>query len=598
MIILILLGLVQALILPGLLFSYYAKSIDFKDRIILTGTLSLLANYLIVWCLYVSNLYSQLSLLLIFSIECLWAFKIRLLIYKDITELFKYLIKTFQSIITKKTINLNHLFFILFCIYYLYLLKTNGFLTVFTHWDAVVSWNRWALELHEGTFQGSRGYPLAISILFSIIYTVANETNIQTLVKYVCVFWPFLGGLAIFACGLHAPKYKFIFSLSSIIYLYFLSKGSWTIDFIFSGLVDPMMAAYGAIFIYSCLFISSRFTKDNADYKQIITLTLLSILGSSLIKLTGVILTFYFIIFIAFIVFTNNKLKNQKIFFIILFIITCAIAVHWYAITTFYWRDWQVLSEYSSLQDPRIWIRPYLHLKLFGFTFGWTFTILLFLGALSSKKTFALFILFIIPLFLFCGITVGYDLRASFILFAPIAILSILGLLFIKNFLINFYLKIVSIFQLGSKIFICLMSVIALTILTVVIFSLTSIMSKERILYSNTEKRIFTNDFANQGNKKLLSIFETEPNARIISCWQTPIGLPGAKGKFIPTGNCTITLLQSWLSDPNTKYWLYRDEGSAAQPLKPDFVTDFLSKQPIKIHAENLGSGFVLYSKY
>lgn len=597
MIILILLGLTQALILPGLLCSYYVKGIDFRDRIILAGTLSLLVNYLIVWCLYLFNIYSQFSLLLIIAIEFLWALRIRSLILNDLKDIYRYFNKTFHSIVSKKSICFNHLLFILFCIYYFYLLKTNGFLTVFTHWDAVVSWNRWALELHEGTFQGSRGYPLAISILFSIVYTVANETNIQTLVKYVCVFWPFLGGLAIYGCGLHAPKYKIAFSLSSIIYLYFLSKGSWTIDFIFSGLVDPMMAAYGAIFIYSCLYISSRITIDHNQYKQIITLTLFSILGSSIIKLTGVIVTFYFILFTAYIVLSNHKLRNQKSYFIVLFFITCTFAIHWYAITTIYWRDWQVLSEYSSLQDPRIWIRPYLHLELWGSTFGWIFIILLFLGAISSQISLAFFILFVIPLFLFCAVTVGYDLRASFILFAPIAILSVFGLLFIKKILTNSYLYIATIFNQNSKVLKSFIALISLSFLAIGIYSLTTIMSKERIIYSNTEKRIFANDFANQGNKRLLTIFDSEPNARIISCWQTPIGLPGAKGKFIPTGNCTITLLQSWLSDPNTKYWLYRDEGNPAQPLSPEFVTDLLNKQPIKIHAEHLGSGFVLYSK-
>jgi hypothetical protein len=105
------------------------------------------------------------------------------------------------------------------------------------------------------------------------------------------------------------------------------------------------------------------------------------------------------------------------------------------------------------------------------------------------------------------------------------------------------------------------------------------------------------NDFANGGNQRLLQIFATEPTARIVSCWQTPLGLPGAKGRFIPTGDCTIGLLRGWLSDPNTKYWLYRDENNASQLLPPGVVAQVLSQQPTAVHAEPLGSGFVLYSK-
>jgi len=597
MIILILLGLIQALILPGLLCTYTIKNIDFRDRLILSCTLSLLINYFIVWLLYVFKSYSQSSVLVLISLEIILAIQIRSLILQDCKAAYNYCSDTIRRVANTKTINFYTLLFILFCIYYFYLLKTNGFLTVFTHWDAVVSWNRWAIELHEGTFQGSRGYPLAIPALFSLVYTAAKETNIQTLVKYICVYWPFIGGLALFGCGTYIPKLKNSFGVGAIFYLYMLSKGSWTIDFIFSGLVDPIMAAYGAIFVYSCLLISSPKTKLHPQYIRVITLTVLSIAGSALIKMTGVILTFDFILVSFFIIFSDKYFINHKKYFLILLIILIAIAVHWYALTTFYWRDWQVLSEYSSLQDPRIWIRPYLHLELFGTTFGWVFTSLVMIGALSSRKIFVFFVLFVIPLFLFCGVTVGYDLRATFILFAPLSILAIFGISLVYRILFILKIKIYNFYiltQNKSKYI-----PISLSVVTLLIFSitLTAIMSHDKIMRSNTEKRIAANDFANYGNKRLLRVFESEPNAKIISCWQTPVGLPGAKGKFIATGNCTITMLQGWLSDPNIKYWLYRDEGNPNQPLTPDFVSNLIDKQSIKIDTEPLGSGFILYSK-
>ena len=597
MIILILLGLIQALILPGLLCTYTLKNIDFRDRLILSSTLSLLINYFIVWLLYAFKSYSQASVLILMSLEVMLAIRIRSLILQDFSAAYDYCSDTIRKIINTKAISFNTLLFILFCIYYFYLIKTNGFLTVFTHWDAVVSWNRWAIELHEGTFQGSRGYPLAVPALFSLVYTFANETNIQTLVKYICIYWPFIGGLTLFVCGAYLPKLKNSFGIAAIFYLYMLSKGSWTIDFIFSGLVDPFMAAYGAIFVYSCLLISSSKTKLHPQYIRVITLTVLTIVASALIKMTGVILTFDFIIVTMFIVFSDKYLINNKKYFSILFILSFTIALHWYVFTTFYWRDWQILSEYSSLQDSRIWIRPYLHLELFGSTFGWVFTSLVMIGALSSKKIFLFFLLFIIPLFLFCGVTVGYDLRATFILFAPLSILAAVGISLIYKNLIILKIKIHGFYlPIRNK---STYIPIILTVITLVIFSftLTRTMSDDKIMQSNTEKRIAANNFASDGNKRLLRIFESEPNAKVISCWQTPIGLPGAKGKFIATGNCTITMLQAWLSDPNIKYWLYRDEGNPNQPLTPDFVSNLIDKQPIKIQTEPLGSGFFLYSK-
>jgi hypothetical protein len=219
------------------------------------------------------------------------------------------------------------------------------------------------------------------------------------------------------------------------------------------------------------------------------------------------------------------------------------------------------------------------------------------IGAFSSKRVFWLSTLFILPLFVFCAIVVGYDLRASFVLFAPIALLAALGVKNIYRLSCNVctqftgYLTSTHPFAKYAPFALFVLMTIGLVIVASQVFS------QDKILSSNTEKRTLANDFAQGGNKRLLQIFKSEPNARIVSCWQTPFGLPGAQGKFLPTGNCTITLLTNWLADDNVKYWLYRDEGNTRQAMTPEFVTEFLSRQSKKIHTENLGSGFVLYSK-
>lgn len=597
MIILIVLGLIQALILPGLICSYYVKKIDLRDRLIFASSLSLLLNYLIVWLLYLFNIYNQTTLIPLFAIEILFLYKFRSFILSEFTDLYLLNIQKIKSIIKSQSIDFFTILLILFCIYYFSLLKTNGLLTVFTHWDAVVSWNRWAIELHESNFHGSRGYPLAISILFSIIYTFANETNIQTFAKYVCIYWPFLGGLILFRCGSILPKYKNIFGISAIFYLHLLSKGSWTSDFIFSGLVDPVMAAYGAIFIYCYIFIFSSIARDSTQNRNIAALTILSVASASLIKMTGLILFIYFSVIIFALLSQNIYLKSQKNFFILIFAFSTILAFHWYVMTTFYWHDWQLLSEYSSLQDSRIWIRPLKHLFLFNDTFSLGITALIFIGMFYSRKVIFFSIFAAIPLWLFCCVAVGYDLRATFILFAPFSILTVLGITKCSSIVIiifnkltnaiseNFLLK-----RYGSY-------ALVFIIFTITTLLLTTRFSHDEILRSNTEKRIAANNFGDNGNQKLIKIFDTEPTERIISCWQTPIGLPGAIGKFIPTGNCTVTLMEGWLANPDIKYWLYHDEGNTSQPLTASFVTNFLSKQSIPVHTESLGSGFILYSK-
>lgn len=597
MILLIILGLAQALILPGLICSYYLRDIRPVDRLILASTLSLVINYFVVWGLYLLDIYSQATILAIMLIEVGVLLKLRVLFVKDIVDVYKSAHDFIVRCRGAQTISFFALLFLLFCIYYFYLLKANGFLTVFTHWDAVVSWNRWAVELYDGTFQGSRGYPLAVPILWSIVYVVSEETNVQTLAKYICVYWPFVGGLALFASARYAPKLKNVLALSSIFYLYLLSKGSHTIDFVFSGLVDPFMAAFGALFIYFAAAVSSKVIADHKEFKAIVAAVLVSLAGGALIKLTGVILLFDFICLICIFTLYKKQFQQCRRYILVISAMVLFLAIHWYLITTFYLRDWQTISQYDSLQDPRIWMRPYLHLSLFGNTFGWLLTGFAVIGAFSSRSALAVFWMLVLPLFAFCALTVGYDLRATFIVFAPIAVLASAGIFLVYYASIKVFDQALIWFRVTPNLRAYAPAVgIALVSLAVLV-GLTHVLSRDKILSSNTEKRAAANDFGFAGNKRLLQIFEAEPNARIISCWQTPFGLPGAKGRFIPSGNCTVTLLEGWLTDPNIKYWLYRDEGNPSQLLTPDVVTQVLAKQSRPINAESLGSGFVLYSK-
>lgn len=597
MILLIILGLIQALILPGLICSYYLRDIRPVDRLILASALSLVINYFVVWGLYLLDIYAQATILVLILIEVGVLFKLRVLFVKDVVDVYKSAHDFIVRCRGAQTISFFALLFLLFCIYYFYLLKATGFLTVFTHWDAVVSWNRWAVELYDGTFQGSRGYPLAVPILWSIVYVVSEETNVQTLAKYICVYWPFVGGLALFASARYAPKLKNVLALSSIFYLYLLSKGSHTIDFIFSGLVDPFMAAFGALFIYFAAAVSSKVIADHKEFKAIVAAVLVSLAGGALIKLTGVILLFDFICLICIFTLYKKQFQQRRRYILVISAMVFFLAIHWYVITTFYLRDWQTISQYDSLQDPRIWMRPYLHLSLFGNTFGWLLTGFAVIGAFSSRSALAIFWMLVLPLFIFCALTVGYDLRATFIVFAPIAVLAATGIFFVYHASIKVFDQTLIQLRMTPNLRAYAPAVgIALVSLAVLV-GLTHVLSRDKILSSNTEKRAAANDFGLAGNKRLLQIFEAEPNARIISCWQTPFGLPGAKGRFIPSGNCTVTLLEGWLTDPNIKYWLYRDEGNPSQLLTPDVVNQVLAKQSRPINAESLGSGFVLYSK-
>ncbi len=593
---LIIIGLFQATLLPGWIVSYGIKSLSIIDRFVIASGLSLVVNYFIVGFLYLTGAYSQKSLLVIIAVEVLFIYFLRKNIYNDVKTLIANMQQYMKKKIQTKSICFFEASFILFLLTFLYLFRKNGFLTVFTHWDAVVSWNRWAVEFYSDSFQNSLGYPQAIPMLLSLVYTLANETNVQTFTKLICVFWPLLGGMSIFATARHAPKYKNVLAISAFVYLYLLSNGSWDSTFIFSGLVDPIMAAYGALFIYGCSLIS-KIDKLNSSELRILYLSSLMIAGSSLVKLTGVIITVMFLTYVAWVLFKNKLLKINASKFILLFTLIFLISIHWYVLHAMLLNTWQI-DDYNTLQDSRLWIRPIVFTKLFINTVGWPFVAMCLTACVVSLPCRVVMILLIAPIFLFCSVAVGYDLRAIFVIFEPLAVVCSVGILYwlriVCKILISGDIEIALTSNLKYKVNLILLAFVVG--IGSVFMALPIYFTAIKILELNTEKRVVANDF-DGGNRYILSLLSKEPSFKIISCWQLPFGLPGAQNRYIPTGDCGIKTIKRWLSDENIKYFLYWDPHNLPNLPSLSVVREIIIANGVEFNEEIISDGYVMFSK-
>ena len=82
---------------------------------------------------------------------------------------------------------------LLACISYSAITRIPTPLGLFTKWDAVVSWNRWAIELVNYTYEpASAGYPILFPGIWSLIYKAQGTTEIWFLAKLSLYFVPFL----------------------------------------------------------------------------------------------------------------------------------------------------------------------------------------------------------------------------------------------------------------------------------------------------------------------------------------------------------------------------------------------------------------------
>lgn len=160
-------------------------------------------------------------------------------------------------------------------LYFTYLYIQMFYNPVFTFWDSVASYNRWAIELQEGKYTvGGAAYPILYPGLWSVIYRLQDDSTIWLISKATQVAAPL--ALFVYAISLSLERRSlfpvlFIVSCAGLVIFrtpYFLS-----------GMMDIAVVILGML---SCLILWKESTEDNGG-----GLSLLSAGVASLIKQAG-----------------------------------------------------------------------------------------------------------------------------------------------------------------------------------------------------------------------------------------------------------------------------------------------------------------------
>jgi hypothetical protein len=627
-----LIGLIQALFVPGFLILLVVAEklkLSIVDKFIISTPLSIVANYLMVATLVYFDIYSRGVMLCIFTLEFLI---ITFYLYKNYYREHRLVNLYWTHKEKEKSYSIVNVTLYIFSLSILISIYKDNYSGAFQWWDAVASWNRWAIDWFNQSPKGTWGYPVGMPILYSLVYKIGDSSNLQTIARQAACYFPFWGLLCFWRVGDLLGNNKFIGSVAALLYVYLITVGNLNINFIFSGYVDPVMASLGAFILYAILFLEKNEEVEINEnrWKYSLVVIFFSVCSVALIKQTGVLVYILFSIYMLYSL--RGKIYKNKKFFFILFIISFLLVTSYYIYFMVITNSiFQSFVRADELIPESIFNRIISASKLLRNITGEWFLLIVLVTIYFDSFSRKLFIFFIFPTFIFWSTLVSYDLRTAFIFFSWLAFIVGVGfsrlatggsfkaklLLFSSIILMSYQLIMLKeIFQRINIIYIFLIIFISYLLLVNIfnykklklgsnniIFSIFSVFiagihmlpifySKEKLLLDNTNQRMVT---GNQGfNVHLSNLFEREPTAKMISCFAYPYNIVAAEGRFFPVGSCGKELNTMWLNRSNINYLLHLPPDVNNNP---DDLRALLKINGIDYSEEVLARGYILFKR-
>ena len=273
---------------------------------------------------------------------------------------------------------------------------------VFTDWDAVVSWNRWAVNWYQGHFpQGTYWYPQLLPIIYSITYAFTGNEWIQLFARASSALFIFFTFFTLWQISkkINKPLWGI---LSSVIFYFLITSTAlpWT------GYADTPVSC---LLLLSFLF----FILGEHEFKENRSPNHSFLIGSSTALLllftkgNGVIFAFlYPLLWI-------NIISKKKI--VGSFIILLLMALSWYGFK-YYQHEASNISTLSTIvglpYSERIMhgFKLCLRKRHFNLFFLLSFCSLIASVILPDKKMKFISIITLLYFFIWC-FTASYDLR-------------------------------------------------------------------------------------------------------------------------------------------------------------------------------------------
>jgi hypothetical protein len=221
-----LLSIFQLVFLPGFLVARVAKIKGATRTMILSLGLSPIVNYLLVFFLTALGIYHRWLVLLVFGLEI-----IALLYLIGPIGPTERLAAKKTNVITPASLAI---FMIALSSVIYYALVYGGTIKdIFTDWDAVVSWDRWAMDWYDNGFpERTWHYPQLIPANWSLTYQFIGDARVKFFAKYYMALTEVFVLLAIFVTGISKRRVGYFSATIIVAWLQWAlgSRGNGYVD--------------------------------------------------------------------------------------------------------------------------------------------------------------------------------------------------------------------------------------------------------------------------------------------------------------------------------------------------------------------------------
>jgi hypothetical protein len=319
------LAIIQMVFLPGflLLQLFKLKKIGFFSTLIFSFGLSLLANYTGVFLLTSFRFYTSPVVYAIFALECIFLIKVLwLTLITPLQQIATNGLAYLRSSIVSWSVllpdeenqkrNLSKLIYLVLMvvlllwsvdtIIWLVKLLNYNFGDVFNSWDAVVSWNRWAVGWAQNAFPVSTQlYPQLIPANWSLTYVFMGTSQVQFYAKWIMPLFTLFTLLILVDLGLEHKTIGFL--IAAVVARYMIKKflGDWIED----GYVDIPLMFFGFLAIFP--IIKATYQPDARIKLVYVFLGALFTAGTAVTKQGGLFMVIVYPILAYFLVLKDLK---------------------------------------------------------------------------------------------------------------------------------------------------------------------------------------------------------------------------------------------------------------------------------------------------
>lgn len=245
------LAIFQMLLLPGLIFvSFYKPNGGLFYRISVIVAISMLYNATVNYILSSLNIYIRgvvMGLIIIEVLVLIWvnrkSFKVTLdELFARINDYVKRITKQILDLFTTETNSatlktVRGAAILVFggvaisLVFWFLKRLTNNFGTVFNTWDAVMSWNTWAITWARNLTPGVHlTYPQLLPLNLSLTYLLMNNFQVVLFAKAIMPIFALLTVLTVFELAIEERKYGYFLAVILVYLMYKKFLGEYIAD--------------------------------------------------------------------------------------------------------------------------------------------------------------------------------------------------------------------------------------------------------------------------------------------------------------------------------------------------------------------------------